>query len=111
MPPLSSLPPQQRAVLALILEKGKSYDEIAGLLQVEVEAVRQRAHEALAGLAPDGGAKPAIRYRAAIGNYLLGQEPDQAADTFAYLEKSVAGRGWARALAAELADLVATSLP
>lgn len=111
MPPLSSLPPQQRAVLALILEKGKTYDEIAALLGVEVEAVRQRAHEALAGLAPEGGAKPAIRYRAAIGNYLLGQEPDDAPETFAYLDKSVAGRDWARALATELAPLAGGALP
>lgn len=111
MPPLSSLPPQQRAVLALILEKGKTYDEIAALLGVEVEAVRQRAHEALAGLAPEGGAKPAIRYRAAIGNYLLGQDPDDALETFAYLEKSVAGRDWAHALATELAPLADGALP
>jgi hypothetical protein len=105
VPPLSSLPPQQRAVLALIVEKGKTYDEIAALLGLEVEAVRQRAHEALSGLAPADGARPATRHRAAIGNYLLGQDPDAAPATYAYLERSVAGRDWAGALAAELAGL------
>lgn len=112
MSPLSSLPPQQRAVLALILEKGKTYEEIAELLGLEVDAVRQRAHEALSGLAPQDGARPATRHRAAIGNYLLGQDSaDTAATTYAYLERSVAGRDWAGALAAALAELAPEGLP
>ncbi len=111
MPSLDTLPAPQRAVLSLILAKGKSYDEIAGLLGLEVAAVRERAHLALDALAPRDGARPAPRHRAAIGNYLLGQQVDTAATTFAYLESSVAGRDWARALARALEPLADGRLP
>ncbi len=111
MASLDTLPPPQRAVLSLILAKGKTYDEIAGLLGLEVAAVRERAHLALDALAPREGARPAPRHRAAIGNYLLGQQLDAAATTFAYLESSVAGRGWARALARALEPLADGRLP
>jgi hypothetical protein len=107
VPPLSSLDPPQRAVLALVLEKGKAYEEIAGLLHLDAAAVRKRAHQALDALGPTAGAKPAARHRAAIGDYLLGQEPDRTPATLAYLEGSVAGREWARAVAAELGGLAA----
>jgi hypothetical protein len=111
VPTLATLLPQQRAVLSLILQKDKTYDEIAALLRLEVGAVRERAHQALDALAPRDGARPAPRHRAAIGNYLLGQDPDAAPTTFAYLGTSVAGRDWARALARQLDDLAPGRLP
>ncbi len=111
MPSVDTLAPPQRAVLSLILAKGKTYEEIAGLLGLEAAAVRERAHLALDALAPREGARPAPRHRAAIGNYLLGQQADAAATTFAYLESSVAGRDWARALGRELESLAGGRLP
>jgi hypothetical protein len=45
------LPPDQRAVLSLLLERGKSYDEVADMLAIPESAVRDRAHAALDALA------------------------------------------------------------
>ena len=50
MSPLEPLAPDQRAVVALVLQQGRSYDEIAALLGIPVDAVRARAQEGLAAL-------------------------------------------------------------
>src|SRR5205807_611635 len=44
---LDSLPADQRAVLQLVLQRGRSYDDIAALLSIDRAAVRQRALGAL----------------------------------------------------------------
>jgi Sigma-70, region 4 len=51
MPQLDSLSPDQRAVLSLVLDKGKSYGEVAELLGLSEDAVREWAHAALDALA------------------------------------------------------------
>ena len=40
---LETLPPDQRAVLDLVLQRGRSYDDIARLLAIDRAAVRGRA--------------------------------------------------------------------
>jgi hypothetical protein len=60
MTELDRLPPDQRAVLSLVLDRGKSYGEVAELLAIPQSAVRDRAHAALDALAataagPGGG--------------------------------------------------------
>jgi hypothetical protein len=67
MTDLDRLPPDQRAVLSLVLDRGKSYAEVAELLAIPEGAVRDRAHAALDALARDAetgsssspGARPA----------------------------------------------------
>jgi len=51
MTELDRLPPDQRAVLSLVLERGKSYGEVAEMLAIPESAVRDRAHAALDALA------------------------------------------------------------
>jgi hypothetical protein len=51
MTDLDSLPPDQRAVLSLVLDRGKSYGEVAEMLGIPESAVRDRAHRALDALA------------------------------------------------------------
>jgi hypothetical protein len=53
MTELDRLPPDQRAVLSLVLERGKSYSEVADMLAIPESAVRNRAHAALDSLADD----------------------------------------------------------
>jgi hypothetical protein len=53
MTELDRLPPDQRAVLSLVLERGKSYSEVADMLAIPESAVRERAHAALDALAND----------------------------------------------------------
>ncbi len=57
MTELDRLPPDQRAVLSLVLDRGKSYGEVAELLGIPEDTVRDRAHTALDALA-DAAAAP-----------------------------------------------------
>lgn len=109
---LDELPADQRAVLSLVLEKGRGYRQIADLLTLDEAIVRERAHAALDALGPRDGTPPPAPRRAATGDYLLGQQSaEQSAETRGYLESSAAGRAWARVLAAELRPLATDDLP
>jgi len=112
MAPLETLDPQQRAVLALLLRQGKSYDEIAGLLKTNTSAIRQRAQGAVDALGADATELSPDR-RSEIADYLLGQQTaSRRAATREYLEASPDGRAWARAAAGELAEVAgAEKLP
>jgi hypothetical protein len=112
MSPIDSLPPEQRAVLSLVLQKGRSYGEIAALLKIQPDAVRDRAHAALDALAPrETEPLPAAR-RYELGDYLLGQQSsEQATATHAVLAESAAARAWARGVAGELRPLSRVELP
>jgi hypothetical protein len=104
---LESLNDGQRAILQLLLGKGKSYDDIARLLHSDPGAVRRRAQAAVDALGPDGSDVPGDR-RNEIADYLLGQQTaSQRAATREYLGGSSAGRGWARSAAAGLAPFAA----
>jgi hypothetical protein len=110
---LDDLPPDQRAALSLLLSRGKSYAEVAALLSIQERAVHDRAHAALAVLAPRQARQLAAERRQEIGDYLLGQDTDTAARlaTHTYLGSSPPARAWANAIAAELAPLAAAPLP
>jgi hypothetical protein len=108
---VDALPADQKAVLQLLLRQGKGYDELSGLLRIEDDAVRRRAHDALDALGPGAGGLEAAR-RHELADWLLGQQqPDQAAATKAFLEGSPAGRAWASAVAGELRPLGGERLP
>jgi hypothetical protein len=110
MASLDSLPADQRAVLQLVLQRGRSYEDIAELLSIDRAAVRQRALTALDTLGPRTGV-PEQR-RALITDYLLGQLSDDVRDqTRDRLAESPAERAWARVLASELGPLAKGSLP
>jgi Sigma-70, region 4 len=55
------LPPDLRATLSLLLDRGRSYAEIADMLAIPESAVRERAHAALDALS--AGPAPAARTR------------------------------------------------
>lgn len=111
MPSLERLTPDQRAVLALVLQRGKSYDEIAGLLAIDRAAVRDRALAALDALGPAEPRVPA-QNRALITDYLLGQLPGRVRDEVRNrLASSPSERAWARVLAGELAPIAVDPLP
>ncbi len=57
MSPLDELPPDLRATLSLLVDRGKSYAQVADLLGIPETVVRDRAHTALDALAsgPDTG--------------------------------------------------------
>jgi hypothetical protein len=108
--PLDAIPPDQRAVLQLVLQQGRSYEDLAGLLGIETETVRRRAHDALATLGPAAGIDPADQAR--VGDYLLGQLPDSDVEATRDLLTSDAGaRTWAEAVSAEVSELAPDGLP
>jgi hypothetical protein len=110
MASLESLTPDQRAVLDLVLRRGRSYDDIARLLAIDRAAVRARALAAFDEIGPETGISP--ESRALITDYLLGQLPGAVAEqTRERLAESPYDRAWARVVAAELEPLAAEPLP
>jgi hypothetical protein len=110
---LDELPPDQRAALALLLAQRKTYADVAGLLGMPERAVHDRAHAALAMLAPREARGLTAEGRKDVGDYLLGQQPGMAdrLATRAYLGGSEPARVWARAISDELAPLSEAGLP
>jgi hypothetical protein len=109
---LENIPPDLSAVLSLLLRRGKRYAEVAGMLGIQERAVHDRAHSALALLAPSQARGLSAAEREQLGEYLLGQQSAAAAGrTRDFLAESPAGRAWAQALAGELAALATGPLP
>ncbi len=110
MASLEILPADQRAVLELVLKRGRGYDDIARLLSVDRAGVRERALAAFDALGPP--TRVPRERRALITDYLLGQLPPRVSDaTRERLAQSAGERAWARVLASELAPLSSTALP
>jgi sigma-70-like protein len=110
---LDELPPDQRAALSLLLRQRKGYAELAAVLGIPPRAVHDRAHAALAVLAPRQARELTPERREEIGEYLLGQQGGVAERlaTRTYLGGSAPAQAWARALASELAPLASAGLP
>jgi Sigma-70, region 4 len=110
MASLENLPADQRAVLQLVLQRGRTYDEIARLLSIDRAAVRARALAAFDALGPQTRVGP--ERRALITDYLLGQLPRRVTETTRdRLAESASERAWARVLSAELAPIASGPLP
>ncbi len=111
MASLPSLSDGQRAVLQLLLRQNKSYDDLAGLLKTDVDAVRTRARGAVCALGPEAAGIDEDR-RNEIADYLLGQQSaSRRAATREYLEGSPTGRAWARGVASALSPIADGELP
>ena len=110
---LDDLPQDQRATLSLLLRQRKDYAEVASLLGIEQRAVHDRAHSALAVIAPREARELSAEHREEIGEYLLGQQTSMGGRlrTRTYLEGSEPARAWARAIGTELAPLTVAPLP
>ncbi|MGA2455271.1 MAG: sigma-70 region 4 domain-containing protein [Solirubrobacteraceae bacterium] len=110
---MDELPPDQRAALSLLLRQHKSYAQVATLLGIAELAVHDRAHAALAVLAPRRARELSPERRLEIGDYLLGQQPGVAERlrTRTYLSTSEPARAWASEIAAQLAPLAGADLP
>ena len=102
--PLDALAPDQRAVVQLVLQRGRSYAQIAELLKISEDAVRARAHAGLVALAPE--VELPDDEVAGIADFLLGQQngkPRQ--DTRRLLRDSDAAFLWAATVRASIEDL------
>jgi hypothetical protein len=107
---LDALAPDQRAVVQLVLQQERSYEDLAGLLGITAAAVRDRAHKGLDRLAPIEGVSD--DERAAVADYLLGQQSVSRREaTRSLLSTSNNARAWAQAVHAELAEVTTSPLP
>jgi hypothetical protein len=109
--PLDQLSPESRAVLSLVLLQSRSYADIADLLRLGRNEVRNRAHVAAEQLIEPTD-DVAAQTRARVIDYMLGEQTvSERAETRAELAKSEPARRWATELAAALAPLAKTPLP
>jgi Sigma-70, region 4 len=109
---IDELSPDRRAVLSLILRRGRTYAQIATALQIDEDTVRDHAHGALCEIAGEAADGLNDSEREQIGDYLLAQQSaTERLVTYDELEGSAAARAFARALAGELAPLAANGLP
>lgn len=106
----SELPPDQLAVLRLLLTQGSSYSAIASSLHIQEREVQSRAVAALDSLAATEA--PDAAERDATADYLLGQQDKaQEEKTRAMLAGSPAALAWARSLKAPLEEISGGSFP
>jgi hypothetical protein len=99
MATLDQLPAEQRAIVELVVQRGRSYGALAEVLQVPSERVRELARDALTELSPRTAARVDSGWRGQIADYLLGQQaPEEARSTRDYLKGSEPARAWALSL-------------
>ncbi|HEV7775117.1 MAG TPA: hypothetical protein VGO48_17695 [Conexibacter sp.] len=109
---LETLPPDQRAVMQLILVQGRGYADLAATLRLDAAAVRERAHAGAGALGLPGRDDVDADTRGRIVDYLLGQQDDgERIVTFAELGASPAACRWAQELRAQLAGIASEELP
>lgn len=111
MAALADLQPDRRAVLQLLVARGRGYDQIAELLNLPEIVVRRRAHDAITLLAGgDGGLDDARR--ALLCDYLVGELPaSRRAEARDLLAKDAGARRFARTAAGRLGAIEGAQLP
>jgi hypothetical protein len=93
---LDQLPADRRAIIELVLRRGRSYAQLSKLLEMPEPRVREHAREALAALAPRSADRVDRHWRDQVADYLLGQQTGpEAKATGAHLRGSEAARTWA----------------
>lgn len=113
MTDFKQLPPDQQAVISLLVRQGRSYAQVAALLAIDESAVRSRAHQALAGLG-DGPPPTDVSEDdvALVSDYVLGQlEESERIAALALLMDSASASSWGRGLASQLEPLATVALP
>jgi Sigma-70, region 4 len=106
MATFDQLSDEQRAIVELVLQQSKSYDELADMLGMPERRVRELARDALVDLAPISARGVEEDWRGQLADYVLGQQagPEVTA-TRGHLRRSEAARVWTRSLLDSLEQL------
>jgi hypothetical protein len=106
MATFDQLTAEQRAIIELVVRRGRSYESLADVLAISPVRVRELARDALAELAPVTAQRVDQDWRAQLADYLLGQQtgPESTA-TRGHLKRSEAARAWALSLLDSLDSL------
>ena len=108
MATFDQLSPEQRAIVELVLQQGKTYPELADMLGMPESRVRELARDALVELAPVSVRGVEDDWRGQLADYVLGQQSGpEATATKGHLRRSEAARSWARSLLDSLEQLYA----
>jgi hypothetical protein len=106
MATFDQLPAEQRAIIELVVTRGRTYDALADVLQVSPARVRELALDALVELSPVSGNRVDPQWRSQIADYLLGQQSGaESTATQAHLRRSETSRTWALSLLDSLETL------
>ena len=106
MATFDQLSDEQRAIVELVLQQGKSYDELSDLLGMPQARVRELARDALVELAPVSARGVVEDWRGQLADYVLGQQAGpEATATRGHLRRSEAARSWTRSLLDSLEQL------
>ena len=108
---LDALPADQKAVLQLLLRQGKSYDDLSGLLKLDADAVRARAHDALDASARGPAASPPSAGTRSPTSCSASRSPSRRRRRAPSSTAPAAGRAWAHGVARELEPLAGDRLP
>jgi hypothetical protein len=112
MATFDQLSAEQRAIVELVLQRGKTYDELADMLAMPDKRVRELARDALVALAPVTARGVDEEWRGQLADYVLGQQSGpEATATRGHLRRSEAARAWARSLLDSLDTLYEQDLP
>src|SRR4051812_14541352 len=108
MATFDQLPAEQRAIIELVVTRGRTYDALADVLQVSPARVRELALDALVELSPVSGERVDPQWRSQIADYVLGQQSGaESTATEAHLRPSEPARTWALSLLDSLDTLFA----
>jgi hypothetical protein len=106
MATFDQLSDEQRAIVELVLQQGKSYDELSDMLGLPETRVRELARDALVELAPVSAGRVEQDWRGQLADYVLGQQAGpEATATRGHLRRSEAARSWTRSLLDSLEQL------
>jgi Anti-sigma-K factor rskA/Sigma-70, region 4 len=106
MATFDQLSAEQRAIVELVLQQGKSYEELSGMLGMPETRVRELARDALVELAPVTANGVEEDWRGQLADYVLGQQAGpEATATKGHLRRSEPARSWTRSLLDSLEQL------
>jgi hypothetical protein len=106
MATFDQLSPEKRAIVELVLQQRKTYPELADMLGMPEQRVRELARDALVELAPVSVRGVEDDWRGQLADYVLGQQAGpEATATKGHLRRSEAARSWARSLLDSLEQL------
>ncbi len=106
MATFDQLSAEQRAIVELVLQRGKNYDELSDMLGMPETRVRELARDALVDLAPMSAKRVEEDWRGQLADYVLGQQTGpEATATRGHLRRSEPARTWARSLLDSLDQL------
>jgi transposase-like protein len=106
MATFDQLSAEKRAIVELVLQQGKSYEQLAGMLGMPEARVRELARDALVELAPVTAGRVEEDWRGQLADYVLGQQAGpEATATKGHLRRSEPARSWTRSLLDSLEQL------